>query len=236
MSVPAATQPLIVAIDPADANTVYFRVVGALTDSIWITTNGGQTFDTQLEHQRAVLRSFSGRPTAPCTSVNWPGCSTSALRERPTGPATPRRTSAASASAPESHGSTPAATWESMASAWATATTDGATFHAMMNFTDLLGPLTCARGASNCQAHWERIQGVLGIAPAPDGGTDAGPADGGQWRPTDAGRPPTGELRRHRRRGTTKSGCSATDGDAGSLRVLITALVLWEFRRRRRGH
>ena len=44
-----------------------------------------------------------------------------------------------------------------------------------MSFTQLLGPLTCSPVATNCQAHWERIQGVLGLG----GATDAGMADAG---------------------------------------------------------
>jgi hypothetical protein len=51
----------------------------------------------------------------------------------------------------------------------------GMTFQPMMSFTQLLGPLTCAPVQTNCQAHWQRIQGVLGISTG-----DAGPAsDGG---------------------------------------------------------
>ena len=39
----------------------------------------------------------------------------------------------------------------------------GHTFTPVMKFTDLRGPLTCAPVQTNCAAHWERIQGVLGI-------------------------------------------------------------------------
>jgi hypothetical protein len=50
----------------------------------------------------------------------------------------------------------------------------GLTFQPVMSFRQLLGPLTCGSVQTNCQAHWERIQSVLGI------GSDAGPS-------TDAG-------------------------------------------------
>jgi len=41
---------------------------------------------------------------------------------------------------------------------------DGArTFGPLMRFTDIQGPLTCPPVQSNCAAHWERIQGVLGL-------------------------------------------------------------------------
>src|SRR5205085_11622539 len=56
---------------------------------------------------------------------------------------------------------------------------DGLTFHPMMSFTQLLGPLTCAPVQTNCQAHWERIQGVLGIgAPGDAGQTNPGGGSG----------------------------------------------------------
>ena len=40
------------------------------------------------------------------------------------------------------------------------------TFKPLMKFTDLQGPLTCQPVQSNCAAHWERIQTVLGIRPS----------------------------------------------------------------------
>ena len=43
------------------------------------------------------------------------------------------------------------------------------TFQPVMKFPQLLGPLTCAAVKTNCEPHWERIQGVLGI-----GSRDAG--------------------------------------------------------------
>ena len=57
-------------------------------------------------------------------------------------------------------------------------TQDGVTFNPVMSFTQLQGPLACAPVQQNCQAHWERIQGVLGIGSA-GGGTDAGAGGGG---------------------------------------------------------
>jgi len=47
-----------------------------------------------------------------------------------------------------------------------------------MSFTQILGLLTCAPVQTNCAAHWERIQGVLGI-----GRSDAGQPDGGTTPP-----------------------------------------------------
>ena len=44
-----------------------------------------------------------------------------------------------------------------------------------MKFTQLQGPLTCGPVQTNCAAHWNRIQGVLGIGV----GNDGGQGDGG---------------------------------------------------------
>ena len=98
----------------------------------------------------------------------------------------------------------------------------GQTFQRMMSFVDLLGPLTCAPVQSNCQSHWERIQGVLGIGPPPDagpggGGPDAGPAPDGGPPPS----PPTGQP---------KSGCSTTGGNGAVFLGLLVILLLWRMR------
>jgi hypothetical protein len=91
-----------------------------------------------------------------------------------------------------------------------------------MSFTELLGPLTCEPVQDNCAAHWERIQGVLGIGPAPDGGPGGGGPDGG---PADAGpSPPPSNP------GQQRSGCSTT-GESGVLFLsLIIVLLLWRMR------
>ncbi len=61
---------------------------------------------------------------------------------------------------------------------------NGVTFKPVMSFKDLLGPLTCAPVQTNCQAHWQRIQGVLGIG----AGADAGQGGGGQTPGSDGSR------------------------------------------------
>jgi len=49
---------------------------------------------------------------------------------------------------------------------------NAATFQPVMSFKQLLGPLTCAPVQTNCQPHWQRIEGVLGLA------VDAGQSSG----------------------------------------------------------
>jgi hypothetical protein len=95
----------------------------------------------------------------------------------------------------------------------------------MMSFVDLLGPLTCAPVQSNCQSHWDRIQGVLGIV------SGAGCGDR-RWR---AGRRfRTGcracaaavELRQQ------KSGCSTTGASGGGVWVCSSFVLLSRTSRR----
>jgi hypothetical protein len=78
MTIPDGTEPLIMGIDPEDANTVYLRVTnGGLSDSVVITTNGDRSFDTAL----TITGQFSSFPRARATAAlprrPWPGRSTS---------------------------------------------------------------------------------------------------------------------------------------------------------------
>src|SRR5205823_5711954 len=81
------------------------------------------------------------------------------------------------------------------------ASDDGArTFSPVMKFTDIQGPLTCTPVASNCAAHWERIQGVLGLGPLSDAGQGGGVP------------PPMASA----------SHCSSVGADAATLLLLLT--------------
>jgi hypothetical protein len=226
MTVPSGTEPLIMGIDPADANTVYLRVTnGGIYDSVVITSTGGQSFDTPLiisGQFAAFLRAIDG--------ALYLGELRGVLHVRP-----PGATEFTSHAAPHfrclgqrAGTSRIFACGDMNIDGFSVGYSDdqGQTFHPMMNFTDLLGPLTCAPVANACQDHWARIQGVLGIGPVPDGGTvggpDAGPADAG---PPDAGSspPPSG--------GGQKSGCSTTDGNgAVALGLIVVILLLWRVR------
>jgi photosystem II stability/assembly factor-like uncharacterized protein len=226
ITIPTGTEPLIAAIDPADANTVYFRVVGALTDSIWITTNAGQDFDTSLTINgqfNAFLRATDGTlyagELAGVLHVRAPGATSWTSHSAPHFRCLGQRTGTSRIFACGDMG----------IDGFSVGYSDdgGATFHPMMSFTDLLGLLTCPAVADNCQAHWQRIQGVLGITPT-DGGTGGGPPDAG---PADAGQPDAG--------GTTpppppppgqKSGCDSTGGNAVTILGLIVVLLLWRRR------
>ena len=228
MSMPAGSEPLIMAIDPADANTVYLRVVSALNDSVVITTNAGQSFDTPL----TITGQFSSFLRAGDGAL-YVGTLDGTLYVR-----APGATTFTSHAAPHFRclGQRPGtsrifACGDMGIDGFSVGYSDdnGKTFQRMMSFTDLLGPLTCTSVATNCASHWERIQGVLGLTPAGDGGTGGGPdggqPDGGQVQP-DAGSPPPSSP------GQPKSGCSSTGGNAVAILVLIVAVALLVPRRR----
>jgi len=88
----------------------------------------------------------------------------------------------------------------------------------VMSFRDLLGPLTCAPVQTNCAAHWQRIQGVLGIG---DAGTDAGSGGPG----TDAGAPPPPSPAK------SGGGCASAGGAALPIVALLALVCLGLCRR-----
>jgi uncharacterized protein (TIGR03382 family) len=219
MTVPAGTEPLIMGIDPEDANTVYLRVSnGGLYDSLVITTDGGQTFDTSLVVSgqfSAFLRATDGSlylgELAGKLHVRAPGATTFTSGPGPHFRCLGQRSGTSRVFACGDMGLDGFSVGYSDDS--------GQTFHRMMSFVDLLGPLTCSPVATACVDHWQRIQGVLGIGPAPDGGTGPGP-DAGTGTP-DAGTvpppPPSGQP---------KSGCSTSGGDTLAILAFIVAIAL----------
>jgi photosystem II stability/assembly factor-like uncharacterized protein len=221
---PVGSEPLIMAIDPEDADTVYLRVVGGLTDSVVITQNGGQSFDTPLtingqfsSFLRATDRSLYVGAVAGRLYVRAPGATAFTDHAAPHFRCLGQRPGTSRIFACGDMG----------IDGFSVGYSDngGQTFQPMMSFTDLLGPLTCPSVANNCAAHWQRIQGVLGITPPPDGGTvgppDAGSPDAGS---PDAGTPPPSNP------GGQKSGCSTTDGNPVLILGLIVVLLLWRVR------
>ena len=172
-----ATEPRILAVDPADENKVYLRIVGAISDEIWMTPDGGQTFQTILPPVSGQLTSFL-RAT---DGALYAGTRAGKLYVQPAG-----ATGFTSHDAPHLRclGQRPGATRiygcsDLVVDGFSLSKSDdnGATFQPVMSFRQLLGLLTCAPVQNNCAAHWERIQGVLGI-----NSPDAGQADAGTTR------------------------------------------------------
>ncbi|MGZ6123618.1 MAG: WD40/YVTN/BNR-like repeat-containing protein [Myxococcales bacterium] len=174
LAIQAATEPRILGVDPADEKKVYVRIVGATSDSIWMTEDGGQTFKVILPPITGQFSSFL-RAT---DGALYAGTRAGKLYVQPAG-----TTGFSERSAPHLRclGQRPGTAriygcGDLVLDGFSLATSDdnGATFQPMMSFTQLLGPLSCAPVQTNCAAHWDRIQGVLGIARADAGQTDAG--------------------------------------------------------------
>ncbi|TMA75498.1 MAG: hypothetical protein E6J67_08435 [Deltaproteobacteria bacterium] len=179
LEVSRQTQPRILAIDPADEKTVYLRLLSGPSDSISVTTNGGQSFTqspilTINGQFSAFLRAGDGALYAGTRDgklyVQAAGTSGFATRDGPHFRCLGQRRGATRIYACA----------DMIVDGYSLATSDdnGITFHPMMSFTQLLGPLTCAPVQTNCEAHWERIQGVLGIGSGADAGQNPGGGSG----------------------------------------------------------
>jgi MYXO-CTERM domain-containing protein len=208
--VTAATQPRILAIDPTDEKKVYLRLLAGITDAMAVTPDGGQSFQVILNipgQFSSFLRAGDG--------ALYAGTLDGKLYVRPAGAAS----FGAARNSPHLRclGQRPGTTriyacGDMVVDGFSLAYSDdnASTFQPMMSFTQLLGPLTCAPVATNCQAHWDRIQGVLGIGAVPDAGQGGGGGGGGGQTPGKS--------------------CASAGPDAPAL--LIAAGFL--FRRRRR--
>jgi len=181
-SIPTApdTQPRIMAVDPADANTVYLRVLGGTSDAVVITTDGGRTFQdpfTIRGQLTSFLRATDGTLYAGTINgelyVRKPGAN--AFDATPL-PAPHLRCLGQRFGEPKRV----YACGDMVVDGYSLYFSDdgGKTFTPVMKFTQLQGPLACAPVQTNCAAHWNRIQGVLGIGSTVDGGQTGGGGGG----------------------------------------------------------
>jgi hypothetical protein len=170
------TQPRILAIDPADEKKVYLRLLTGPSDAMSVTPDGGQTFQTVL----TISGQFSSFLRAGDGAI-YAGTMDGKLYVRSAGAAV--ATDFTSRSAPhlrclgQRRGTARIyACADMIVDGFSLASSDdnGMTFQPVMSFTQLLGPLTCAPVQNNCQSHWERIKGVLGIGTSPDAGQGGG--------------------------------------------------------------
>jgi hypothetical protein len=203
------TQPRILGVDPVDKNTVYLRLLTGISDAIWITIDGGQTFEKPL----TINGQFTSFLRATDGTV-YLGTAGGQLYVRPPGAAAfePPRPAPHLRCLGQRFGEPKRiyACGDSVVDGWSLYSTDdgGQTFTPVMKFTDIQGPLGCGSVATNCAAHWERIKGVLGIG-AP---FDAGQGGGGTPPPPSGG-----------------SHCSSFGADTAALLVLLA----FSLRRRR---
>jgi hypothetical protein len=184
LNVSNSTQPRILAIDPADEKKVYLRLLNGPSDAMSMTADGGQTFQPLL----SIPGQFSSFLRAGDGAI-YAGTRDGKLYVKPAG----ATTFDAGRDAPHLRclGQRPGTTriyacGDMIVDGFSLAYSDdnAATFHPMMSFTQLLGPLACAPVQTNCAAHWERIQGVLGIGTVPDAGQGGGGGGGGGGTPS----------------------------------------------------
>ena len=196
LAVPAGTQARILAIDPADEKKVYLRLLAGVSDAVSITADGGVSFRTALSISgqfSSFLRATDGSLLA--------GTLDGKLYVQP-----PGATGFTTRNAPHLRclGQRPGTTriyacGDLFLDDFSLGYSDdgGQTFHKLMKFTDLLGPLTCPSVQTACAAHWDRIRQVLAIAP------DAGPP---------GSPPPAAKASSH---------CASVGADALALLVLF---------------
>jgi hypothetical protein len=226
LAIPSGIEPRILAVDPADEKKVYLRLVGSTSDSISMTADSGQSFQTILPPIDTPLSSF----LRASDGAVYAGSRSGMLYVQPAG-----ATGFTARSAPHLRclgqrlGTTRIyACSDMVADGYSLAFSDdnGLTFQPVMSFKQLLGPLTCPPVQTNCAAHWHRIQEVLGILPPPDAGTpDAGTPDAGT---PDAGTPDAGTP------GAGKSGsCDSVPGQPEAAILLTLVLLIATLRRAR---
>ena len=174
------TQPRILGVDAADKNIVYLRLLQGLNDAIGITTDGGQTFTTALNTDgqlTSFLRATDG--------TLYAGTAAGQLYVRPPGEpnfAAPRpapHLRCLGQRAGESKRFYACGDFVLDGYSLFASDDSGRTFMPVMKFPDIKGPLGCGPVATNCAAHWQRIQGVLGLLPSTDAGQGGGGGAGG---------------------------------------------------------
>ncbi len=206
LRIPPGTQPRILAVDPLDEKKVYLRLLMGLSDAMAVTLDGGQTFKTVLN----INGQFSSFLRAGDGAI-YAGTMDSKLYVRPGSATDPTAFTSHDAPHLRCLGQRPGtiriyACADMTLDGFSLGSSDdnGATFQPVMSFTQLLGPLTCPPVQTNCQAHWERIQGVLGIGPG------TGPPDAGGGRSSS---------------GSGGSHCASANIDAWSIWIVLAFLA-----------
>jgi hypothetical protein len=218
LNVPSGTEVRIAAIDPKDSQTVYLRLlnVAANTDSIALTSGGGQTLSPPA-------LTISG-PTAISTflvaadGTLLAGTTSSDLYAAPAGTtAFVPRTGPRARCLGQRPGSPTASIYacgDGFLDGYNLGVSDdGAqTFRPLMKFTQIAGPLTCSAVTQGCAAQFAILQQTLGVVPPPGGTGGHGSAP-----------PPA------------KSGCGSAGSEGAAVPGLLIALLGYSRIARRRA-
>jgi len=208
-------QPRILGVDPEDANTVYLRLLTGNSDSIWITSDGGQNVQMALTVNgqfTSFLRAsdktiYAGMPEGKLY-IRAPGAVFSAAQPAPHLRCLGQRPGT----------SRIYACGDMFLDNFSVGySDDGArTFRPLVKFTEMKGLLTCGPVQTACAAHWQRIGCVLGVG----SNCDVPRSDAGV---TSAGGQPGGG-----------SHC-ASAGASGSAALLLVAAYVLRLKQRRRS-
>jgi len=175
------SQPRILAVDPADANVVYIRLVNPINDGIVVTRNGGKMFEAPFiinGQFTSFLRATDGTLYAGTANGQLFVRPPNASAFNPTPKAAPHLRCLGQRFGEPTR---IYACGDMLMDGFSVFYSDngGDTFTGLMKFTQIRGPLTCGPVQTNCAAHWDRIQDVLGITPTTDAGQGSGGGGGG---------------------------------------------------------
>ena len=184
LQISSATTPRIAGVDPADATTVYLRLLAltASTDALAVTTDDGKTLRTMVtltgstyftSFLRAGDRTLYAGTSSADLYVEPPGVAAFSKRVGPRARCLGQRPGT----------SRIFACGDSFLDGYSLGySDDGAnTFTPLMKFTDIVGPLTCPAVKNACDVQYQILQQTLGV-------TDAGaPPDAGNVTPKPRG-------------------------------------------------
>jgi len=181
LPVSSGTQPRIIAVDPADANKVYLRLLNIRTqdDAIAVTTDGGNTLTTLITLPGGT-NYFSSFLHAADGTLYVGTISGDLYAEAPGETAFTRRAGPLTRCLGQRPGSSRIyvcadAVHDGFNLGY---TDDGAhTFHPLMSFTQIAGPLTCPAVSEVCASWYALLLQTLGVGA--DGGTGTGPQPSG---------------------------------------------------------
>ncbi len=206
--------PFVSAIDPTDPNRVYARVPGDDVDGVYLSTDGGQSFQEVVQRPGRIL-GFALSPDGTRLAIGGPGFGIES--------ADAFALEFASRSTYTARCLTWAATGLYVCGDEAIdgftvglSTDEGATIAPLLNLAEL-SPIKCGTAVATCEAYWPGIAEQLGIVLPPPSAASSG-STGGDGATGDEG---------------DGCGCHLPPRDPAAW-PLVAAWVLWLARRARR--